>query len=301
MVLKHRPCELDYIPDTCKGIADSKEYDDTLKMLELKIQAAENLEREISDKTTEADDCFNQALKDIDDFEYQIINRIKEMKTKVVENAKHINESNKRALKTAHEECSKMSSDMKQLQASLRDNKTSGKEKEIYLAVKKAKSLADDGKITAAMTELRKLKTRCIFEQNEEIENALFKNTSLGTLETTTRSVSSLQHLRNIKIRTLSDKNECSITGCSLIQPGKVLLADGKNNKLKLFDINNDRLVKERKELGGPKGVVLISQDEVAVAMFKMKAVQIFKTDDLSLVRTVQLNRECRNVTYNQG
>jgi hypothetical protein len=57
-------------------------------MLELKIQAVDNLDREISDKTTEADECFKQALKDIYDFEYRIISRIQEMKTKAVENAK---------------------------------------------------------------------------------------------------------------------------------------------------------------------------------------------------------------------
>ncbi|XP_060588305.1 uncharacterized protein DDB_G0279899-like [Ruditapes philippinarum] len=301
MVLKHRTCDLDYIPDTCKGIADSKEYDDTLKMLELKLQATKNLDREISDKTTEADDCLTQALKDIDDFEYLIINRIKEMKTKAVENAKQMNESNKRTLKTAHEECSKVSSEMKQLQASLRDNKTSGKEREIFIAVKKAKSLADDEKNTEVLTVLRKLKTTCTFKRNEEIETALFKNTLFGTLETT-RSVSSLQHLRDIKIKTSSDVNKCFIAGCSFIPPDKVLLADEENNKLKLYDINNDRLIKERQEPGGPLGVGLISQDEVAVAMKRMKAVQIFKTyDDLSLVRTVQLDRKCYNVTYNQG
>ncbi|XP_060604278.1 uncharacterized protein LOC132757107 [Ruditapes philippinarum] len=302
MVLKHRTCDLDYIPDTCKGIADSKEYDDTLKMLELKLQAAENLEREISDKTTEADGCLTQALKDIDDFEYRIINRIKDMKTKVVENAKQIKESNKRALKTAHEECSKVSSEMKQLQAGLKDNKTSGKERELFIAVKKAKSLANDEKSTKVLTEIRKLKTTYTFKRNEDIENVLFKKTLLGTLETKTRSLSSLQHLRDIKIRTLSDEEKCSIVGCSFIQPNKVLLADEFNNKLKLFDINNDRLIKERQEPGGPRGVCLMSQDEVAVAMITMKAVQIFKTDnDLSLVRTVQFDRQCYNVTYNQG
>ncbi|XP_060588298.1 uncharacterized protein LOC132743753 [Ruditapes philippinarum] len=266
MVLKHRTCDLDYIPDTCKGIADSKEYDDTLKMLELKLQATKNLDGEISDKTTEADDCLTQALKDIDVFEYLIINRIKEMKTKAVEHAKQMNESNKRTLKTAHAECSKVSSEMKQLQASLRDNKTFGKEREIFIAVKKAKSLADDEKNTKVLTVLRKLKTTCTFKRNEEIETALFKNTLFGTLETT-RSVSSLQHLRGIKIKTLSDVNKCSIAGCSFIPPDKVLLADEYNNKLKLFDINNDRLIKERQEPGGPRGVGLMSQDEVAVVM----------------------------------
>ncbi|XP_060604279.1 uncharacterized protein LOC132757108 [Ruditapes philippinarum] len=302
MVLKHRTCDLDYIPDTCKGIADSKEYDDTLKMLELKLQAAGNLEREISDKTTEADECFNQALKDIDDFEYRIINRIKEMKTKAVENAKQINESNKRALKTRHEDCSKMLSDVKQLQASLKDNKTSGKEREIYIAVKKAKSLAVDEIRTEVLTEIRKLKTTYTFKRNEEMEYALFKNISLGILETKNRSVSSLQHLRNIKVKTFSDGYECSIAGCSLIPPDKVLLADESNKKLKLFNINNDRLINEREENGEPCCVVHLSQDEVAVAMLRMKAVQIFKTDDdLSLVRTVQLGRQCCNVTYNQG
>jgi DNA-binding beta-propeller fold protein YncE len=223
------------------------------------------------------------------------------MKTKAVENAKQMNESNKRTLKTAHEKCSKVSSEMKQLQASLRDNKTSGKEREIFITVKKAKSLADDEKNTKVLTVLRKLKRTCTFKRNEEIETALFKNTLFGTFETT-RSVSSLQHLRDIKIKTLSDVNKCSIAGCSFIPPDKVLLADQNNNKLKLFDINNDRLIKERQEPGGPRGVGLMSQDEVAVAMRKMNAVQIFKTyDDLSLVRTVQLDRQCYNVTYNQG
>ena len=182
MVLKHKPCEVDYISDKCPGIAESEEYNGTLKKLAVKIQEVEDLETKILDRSSGANAYFTKALKEIDDFECRMINRIKAMKMKVVSNAVAVNESMKKVMKTSKENCSTNVADMKQLQLYLRGNKHSRDERELYMAIKRAESKMEDLNVHEIRREIRRKTVRHIFKENEELETALNKYDSLGHL-----------------------------------------------------------------------------------------------------------------------
>ena len=180
MVLKHKPCEVDYISDKSRGIAKNAEYNETLMKLEEKIKKVEDLEVEILERSSEANAYFTQSLKDIDDFESQMIYRIKAMKMKVVSNAVAVNESMKKVVMTSNENCSTNVAEMKQLQLYLRENKDSRDERELYIAIKRAESKMEDLNVHEERQKIRRKTVRREFRRNAELEIALGKYDSLG-------------------------------------------------------------------------------------------------------------------------
>jgi hypothetical protein len=104
-----------------------------------------------------------------------------------------------------------------------------------------------------------------------------------------------------INVITSSDKRECKITGCEVLNTNKLVLADNENNKIKLISIEN-KLVQEEKALNSmPYDIAVMSQDLFAVTMPDISEIVVMRTGDkLSCVRSIKVKRSCYGIDFNQ-
>lgn len=115
------------------------------------------------------------------------------------------------------------------------------------------------------------------------------------------KCTASLTQRNPVYVKSTTDKQTCWISGCAIISPDRILLADRRNLKLKVVDMRKQIVAVEIKLDAAPYDITLIPDDQAAATLPEKQEILIFKTDKhLSAVRTLNVHRDCWGITYNQ-
>ncbi|XP_045174580.2 E3 ubiquitin-protein ligase TRIM71-like [Mercenaria mercenaria] len=214
IVLNHRACDIDYIPEKCAGIGDSAEFRELLRELDQKINGADNIIKQASNREKELDYCCDKLLKEITMFRKEINDRLDQLQKQIQIDADKKKSTDKQTVNKVLEQCTNISSDIKQLQSRLQDYKTSQQNGQLYITMKQAKSKLKSEEIKEADRSLEMTNMQYTFEQNQDLENILSRQDAFGKLKETTLSLKpwDIAVMPQDKIAvTMSDKKEILI------------------------------------------------------------------------------------------
>ncbi|XP_060551448.1 uncharacterized protein LOC132713027 [Ruditapes philippinarum] len=309
MTLRHRTCKIEYIPDKCRGIADGKEFDNVMQKLSGKLKEAEKISQMAKERSNDINECNKEIIKAITEFRKEINDRLDQMQQYVSTTAEGIKTKNIKIVQKVLEECASMISDIKSLQSKLNVNKSNHQNSQLFIDMKRAESSLKSNELNDAEKSLINTNMHYSFERNSDLESLLSKTRVFGEIVSHScyeppnkmKSVDRLIRKEEINVKTSSDKTECCITGCAVLNTNKLVQADNFNDKIKLVSIENRRVQEEKALDSNPFDIVVMSQDQFAVTMpFNQEIVVITTYDKLSCVRSIKVNRTCYGIDYNQ-
>ncbi|XP_045176846.2 uncharacterized protein LOC123537260 isoform X2 [Mercenaria mercenaria] len=310
IILDHRACKIDYIPDKCAGIGASKEYRDIMKKLNEKNKDAEDVTKKAEVRDKEIDKCHANIIKELLNFRKEINERLDQLQYEIQKDADKKKSNDKKIIQMVLDECANMSSDIMKLQSSLQANKSSRQNGQLYINMKRAESKLKLDEVQMAVENLAKTEMQYFFERSTDLENVLSKHNIFGKLSISTnlvtftkKKIKSLTHKEDIDVRTKSDSGwfYCYITGCAILSTNKLVLADNNECKLKVFDRQSTTLIEEIKLESNPSGIVVMPYDQIAVTVPGNKEILIMKTaGKLSTVHKIPVKCDFRGITYHQ-
>ncbi|XP_053391553.1 uncharacterized protein LOC128554315 [Mercenaria mercenaria] len=308
IVLNHRACDIYYIPEKCTGIGDSAEFRELLKELDQKVNEADNIVKQASNREKELDSCYDKLFKEISMFRKEINDRLDQLQKQIQTDADKKKSTDKQTVKNILETCTNISSDIKQLQSRLQDYKASQQNGQLYIAMKQAKSKLKSDGIKEADRSLEDTNMQYTFDQNQDLENMLSRQNALGKLTLSSgvtskrmKPIDKLTRKENINIMTKSDLEACWISGCVVLSSSKLVAADRANAKLKVVDMNDKAVIEETTLPSKPWGIAVMPQDHIAVTMPEKKEILIMTTaGKLSTVRKFPVKGGCRDIAYHQ-
>ncbi|XP_053384929.1 uncharacterized protein LOC123536960 [Mercenaria mercenaria] len=311
IILDHRTCKIDYIPDKCADIGDSEEYRDIMKKLSEKMKDAEDIMKKAEVRDKEIDNCHAGIIKEILNFRKEINERLDQLQQKIQKDADKKKSNDKIIIKMVLDECANISSDIKKLQSSLQADKSSRQNGQLYINIKRAESKLKSEEVRKADENLAKTNIQYSFERNTDLENMLSKQSVFGTLNlsasfvtsTKKKQIKTLTHKEYINVKTKSDSDiyYCYITGCAILPSNKLVLADNNQCKLKVVDRQSKAVIEEKKLGSSPWDIAVLSQDQIAVTVPGNKEILIMKTvGKLSTVRKIPVKCECDGIFYHQ-
>ncbi|XP_053391550.1 uncharacterized protein LOC128554313 [Mercenaria mercenaria] len=310
IVLNHRACDIDYIPDKCVGIGDSTEFGELLRELDQKANEADNIIKQASRREKELDSCHDKLLKEIRMFRKEINYRLDQLQKQIQTDADKKKSTDKQTVNKVLETCTTTSSDIKQLQSRLQGYKASQQNGQLYITMEQAKSKCKTDELKGADRCLQKTNMQYLFEQNQDLENMVSRPNAFGKLTLSSSLITSkvrkpinkLTQKENINVKTKSDWKECWIRGCVVLSSNKLVAADFENEKLKVVDIKNKAVIEETTLCSRPIDIAVMPQDHIAVSMPLKKEILILTTaDTLSIVRKFPVKGGCRGIAYHQG
>ncbi|XP_053390561.1 uncharacterized protein LOC128553438 [Mercenaria mercenaria] len=310
IVLNHRACDIDYIPEKCAGIGDSAEFREVLSELDQKMNEVEDVIKLASCREKELDCCHDKLLKEITMFRKEINDRLDQLQKQIQTDADKKKSTDKQTVKKVLETFTNISSDIKQLKSRLQDYKASQQNGQLYITMKQAKSKLKSDEIKETDKSLETTNMQYTFEQNQDLTNMLSRQHALGKLALSSSLVSTkrrkpieqITQKEYINIKTKSDQEECFITGCVVLSSNKLVAADYDNYKLKVVDIKNKAVIEETTLSSNPWDIAVMPQDHIAVTMPEKKAILIMTTaGKLSITRKFPVKGECSGIAYHQG
>ncbi|XP_060566874.1 uncharacterized protein LOC132725709 [Ruditapes philippinarum] len=309
ITLGHRTCKVDYIPKKCESIADGKEFDDVMQKLGEKLKEAEDISKKAKGSRGNINDYNKEIIKAITEFRKEINDRLDLMQKDALNNAEEIKSNDNKIIQHVFDKCENTISGIKGLLSNLHASKSNHQDGQLYIDMKRAECTLKSDELNDTEQTLLHTKMHYSFQRNAELETLFCKKMVFGEIvdhsrhESTkvTNTVVCLIGKGVINVKTSSDKWECDINGCAVLNTNKLVVADRKNNKVKLISIEN-KCVQEEKALdSGPFDIAVMSQDQFAVTMPKINEILVMTTDDkLSCVRSIKVDRKCYGIDFNQ-
>ncbi|XP_045175982.2 uncharacterized protein DDB_G0279899-like [Mercenaria mercenaria] len=310
VILDHRTCKIDYIPDKCAGIGESEEYMDIMKKLKEKMKEAEDVLKKAEVRDKEIDNCHAGIIKEILKFRKEINERLDELQQDIQKDADKKKSNDKKIIQKVVDECASISTEIKKLQSSLQADKNARQNGQLYINIKRAECKIKSDEVKKAAEHLAKSDMQYSFKRNTDFENMLSKHDTFGKLNLSSSLVSpvtkkifdTLTHKEEMNIKTKTDTFVCIITGCAVLSSNKLVLADNSNRKLKVVDIQSKAVIEEKVLNFKPWDIAEMSRpDHIAVTIPEKRAIDLMSTSgQLSEVKRIPVKGKCMGITYHQ-
>ncbi|XP_045176389.2 transcription intermediary factor 1-alpha-like [Mercenaria mercenaria] len=289
IILGHRTCKVDYIPDKCAGIGDSEKYRDIMGKLNEKMKDAEDIMKKAKVRDKEIDNCHAGIIKEILNFRKEINERLDQLQQDILKDADKKKFKDKKVIEKVLDEIASISTEIKKLQSSLQASKNARQDGQLYIYIKRAECKLKSDEVKTADEHLAKSDMQYSFERNTDLENILSKDDTFGKLNLSPSLVVpmkkkiykekyTLTHKEDIDISTKSDKCLCVIRGCAVLSSNKLVLADSNNKKLLIVDIYNKAVIEEKGLDSEPWDITAVSRDHFVVTLPDERAVYLMST-----------------------
>ncbi|XP_053384893.1 uncharacterized protein LOC123537200 isoform X4 [Mercenaria mercenaria] len=314
VILDHRTCNIDYIPDKCSDIGDSEEYMDIMKKLKEKMKEAEDILKKAEVRDKEIDKCHAGIIKEILNFRKEINERLDQLQQDIQKDVDKKKANDKKIIQKVVDECASISTEVKNLQSSLQAYRSARQNGQLYINIKRAECKIKSDEVKKADEHLAKSDMQYSFERNTDLKNMLLKRDTFGKLNlssslvvTTKKKIYqekyTLTHKEDMNIKTQSDNHKytCDITGCAVLSSNKLVPADGRIRKVKVVDIQSKAVIEEKVLKSQPWDIAVMPRDHIAVTLPNERAIYLMSTSgQLSEVKKIPVKGKCMNITYHQ-
>ncbi|XP_060571543.1 uncharacterized protein LOC132729735 [Ruditapes philippinarum] len=305
VTLEHKHCKVDYIPDVSESVSD--ELDTLINRMETLIKKCKSNVKNAGTETINAEQMYKEVAEAIHQFREEINECLDRMEADIMADAETYARREKCKQENVKEESLHIAEEMKSTMSMLKGLSEENKLNQLFIEMKNAEShvlrlsskeqqMAKDSKSVGDVKFIR----------NQNIIDQLRKENVLGTLSTlrntSADSAACAKTVKSINMRSFIDKEPCSIAGMVMISSTQMIVADISNSKIKMIDVDNEKLVSEISVSSAPRDIIKIPQNKLAVALVNAKHIQIMSFNDTSVAldRYLYVGEESYCIAYCQ-
>ncbi|XP_045194880.2 tripartite motif-containing protein 66-like [Mercenaria mercenaria] len=310
MVLDHKSCKTDYIPDISKDFIDGEEYVQLVTRAKQLENNAKSLKKEIEEDGKEVYRLYAKAVGDIRAFRKQVDKYLEDMEQKLLDQCESQKTKADRILKAVENQLQPMKRELEDIQSQLTSQaRHSG---DLFVQAKqisfRLKKIGEELKFLDEKNE----PSMYTFEKNNQIlEYFQTKQGSLGDLrpkQIRNRQVMSPRRLQDLtptvtgEVSAKSSTDEDSwITGMVAIAPDTLVCTNCNNHSVKLINIKSDKITSELKLTAQPWDITYVSYDQLAVTVTEEKKICFLSfRNGLSKIRDIAVNGKCDGIAYSK-
>jgi hypothetical protein len=236
---------------------------------------------------------LKDALTDIKKYRHEINQRLDELERETEDAAKVIEQNNIKCLEEVDKDTPKS---LEIVLDKIKQLNTSKLADKLFMELNLAKQL-----LKYLQKKTRQLATYDLkeynLEANESILMQLKQEMSLGTI--TQKSLKQ----EEICVKTSKDKKPCWISGMTLLNPDILIIADHKNNAVKMVDMKKQIVSYQLQLDDKPWDVTAITNTELAVTLPEKQEIQFLSISSSTLIKkqTLPVDGRCYGISCHKG
>ncbi|XP_053389362.1 uncharacterized protein LOC128552360 [Mercenaria mercenaria] len=308
MILDHKSCKIDYIPDISKDFIDGEEYEQLVTRAKQLEKNAKSLKKEIEEDGKEVYRLCAKAVGDIRAFRKQVDKYLEDMEQKLLDQCESQKTKADKLLKAVENQLQPMKRELEDIHSQLTSQaKHSGdlfvQAKQISFRLKKI------GEELKFLYEINEPSMYTFEKSNQILEYFQTKKGSLGDLrpkQIRNRQVMSPRRLQDLTPTVTgevsaksSTDGECWITGMVAVAPDTLVCTDYNNYSVKLIDIKSDKITSELKLTDKHWDITYVSDDQLAVTVTDGRKICLLSfRSGLSKIRDLAVNGNCYGIAF---
>lgn len=282
--LKHRQCkQILYIPDI-KAKKTNKQSEGMIRCIKTLVNQFDKVRDETNNNIKILDMQKNDFQKTMLKVHEDILTLLHSLERVIAKDMCTVHESEKSYLIRRAEACDNIIRSLQISNSNLDIALQNGVESKTFLQLKKTTK-----QVTQFQTQLETLKNKNAdslkfkFQLSSQVRDFLKNTTNLGTLEILNCPTKSAVVLMEFKVTSASDPYQvCDITGCTVLEDGRIVLVDMYNESLKLFGTDRN-LAAHSKLSAEPWDITVVSSDQVVISLPREKKLQFFQVGNAHL------------------
>ena len=278
--LKHRQCnELLYIPDI-KAKKTNKQSEGMIRRIRVLANQFDKVHEETNKNIDLLDSQKNEFQQAIMKLHQDIVALLHNLEKTTAKDLNLVHESEKGYLTKRAYACNDAIKSLHISSSNLDIALQNGIESKSFLQLKKTAKLVTHYEELLETLKNKNADTLKFQFQPGRSTRELLKNlTSLGKLEILNRPTKSAVFVKEFNVASQSDPYQvCDITGCTILEDGRIVLVDMYNVCLKLFGTNH-KLVAHTKLSAEPWDITLVHSDQVVITLPREKKLQFFTVE----------------------
>lgn len=327
--LEHKICGVVEILDFVKQYDISEEYESVLfsmNVLKEKVLQILKVNNEVRQKTLKNKDQVFEQIKSfraaidqlLDKWEAKMAKEAEVMFQDIVMKQESLLSSSKKLTKT-------IESKLQDLEEMKQD--TSLSDEMMFLHMKSTKSKLEEYRSLLYKVEVDSVLTTVEFHPNATLQKAFESSSRLGHMSSkhepvlltsaaqmgrkrgSLRKIQSMEKITyenitavpegRIHVKLSNDESACDIFGLAVINDDKIAAVDNSNLKVKIIDVNKEKIVYDIKLSSAPWDITLLPKDRLAVTLPGKKVVQILScSGGLSKVNQLKVDGYCHGIDY---
>ncbi|XP_045205072.2 uncharacterized protein LOC123557585 [Mercenaria mercenaria] len=307
MVLEHKACKVERIQDISCSYFNGPEHTMQVKTVGQFLQSLEDLGTCIQFAGEDMNATYSRAIADIKTFRKEVNIYLDKAEAEIMAEVNNWKKKTGKTFSELNNDKLSIQNEIKELEEKLKLQ--SKKANELFMAAKQMKErmITID---TSIKQMFQKGQTQSfMFEPSSEIKQIISSKVPLGKLaeeviKRNTQNKLTLDDMEpqfdgEINIKTPEDKSDCAIIASALISPSQIILADSKNNCLKMVDIEQRKLSTRHELCSTPFNVAVVSRNLIAVTLPKKKKIlflSITQKNTLTESHDINVNGEIRKI-----
>ncbi|XP_052759872.1 uncharacterized protein LOC128202774 [Mya arenaria] len=303
IVLNHRRCKVDYIPEVASSFIASSKF----KVIADEVAKVETVlntwERKLISDEQSVLDISKVQLKKIKYFRAEINEYLDKREKALVKSIDNARKKDADLIRRLLEDIHAAKSMQAKAKARLEDpNKNAY---QIYVTARHAQNMVSYMQNLIKKVETEKTVTHYKFRRDKETEDLLYSEHAVGTIvEQIDFLTAKWNRTTYITITTPEDTGTCQITCSALLRPGIFLLADLNNLCLKTLDLKTATIMDRLSLDGEPWGACLLPGDRAAVTLpgETQSKIQFISTGNaLETDKCITVSAWCKGITHDDA
>lgn len=184
IILQHRTCHLEYIPDESKGYSASKEFEDTERALKVELEKLTTAMKKVNIVESITENMHEQCLRDIDNFHTEMIDHINKLRNQMKRHAAKKNKENKADIENVKTTLKKLTSALEQAWDDTQKTKAANQDSQLYIGTKRAQSVLQSNKMKRREVSIKAGSTMYHFERDQGLNTVLANSNTFGKVQT---------------------------------------------------------------------------------------------------------------------
>ncbi|XP_052759870.1 uncharacterized protein LOC128202772 [Mya arenaria] len=304
IILNHRDCKVDYIPEVAPSFIASSEYKDIVEKM-AKLEAGfKHSERKLKSDEQLVFHKSKVQLKKLQEFRIEINEYLDKREQAIAKSIEYARKMDKDLIRRLREDIKAAKSTLAEAKAKLKAEDMNANH--IYVTARHAQKLFGDMQTLFKKVETENTVTLCRFSRDKKTEDLLSWEDAIGTIVDEDIDFFSAKWSRStdISIKTPEDTSDCRITGSAFLRPGILLLADYDNQCVKTVDLTTGNRMERLSLDGHPWDVCVLPGNKAAVTLTGKiySMVQFITTwNGLETDKCIKMSGWCRGIAHSDG
>ncbi|XP_060589369.1 uncharacterized protein LOC132744632 [Ruditapes philippinarum] len=312
MVIDHKTCKVEFIPDIADKFINGEEYEVILARLE-KLQTNVDSKIIATEKGKKA--CaeeFVSAVQEIKRFRKEIEDYLSKMEQSILKEWERLRKENENGITDNEDFLRTIKTELNIIDDCLKSQ--SKKTTDLFVEAKKSKvrlsQIEQDMKqdVNTCM-----LSTKYTFVRNSDLDAMVAGSCPLGNLSSKSScynpskdcSIAEFEPVYDgeINVQSKTDKEAVLISNMVQLSSDALLCVDGNNTSVKVVDLKQKCISSHILLNSKPWDITFVATDQIAVTLTMIKKINFLSVKDkkLTLIRKIKVNGDCRGIAHYQN
>ncbi|XP_060564583.1 uncharacterized protein LOC132723817 [Ruditapes philippinarum] len=300
----HEKCEsVQHINDILPEIDIKKEFEKLHDNTELLMDDINITQYAIQSSLKAISINHDKASNEMSSVRQRVMENIDQIESELDKKLKKFRDDDERKIMSHRNACEAMCFDASTIESYVQPKISRNRTMDAFISMKRAQSKIRVDHVNLEKIRMDNIIKRYSFTPDKEMTTHTSHRYPFGKVSLNEKKSKTINFIRDLNAMSTDDSKICEVTGLCIISESLLAIVDKGNKKVKIIDINNDKITSIFLLSSAPYDITVISDDKLAVTLPAEKKIQFLvlalpEADAVTPENSLTVSGACHGINF---